>query len=118
MLAGKIEWPGLEQVFKIGKYDLRGITLSQMRRTRRCADYKADGTPCRQWAMHHDALQRCVAHRNGEAEFERIMRVKRIPCRVWGIFKFYYKSTPRLTIELQYPSLSSLNNLHSFNVPL
>ena len=69
------------------KYDLRGITLSQMRRTRRCTDYKADGTPCRQWAMYDDVLQRCVAHRNGIAEFERIMRARRIPRRDWEIYK-------------------------------
>jgi hypothetical protein len=65
------------------KYDLRGITLSQMRRTRRCTEFKADGTPCRQWAMHDDALRRCVAHRDGVAQFERIMQKTKVPRREW-----------------------------------
>ena len=67
------------------KYDLRGITLSLMRRTRRCTERKADGTRCRQWAMHDDPLQRCVAHYNGITEFERIMLRTKIPRREEGV---------------------------------
>lgn len=68
------------------KYDLRGITLSRLRRTRRCTEYKADGTRCRQWAMLDDVLQRCVAHRDGMMEFERLTRKYKIPRREWGLY--------------------------------
>lgn len=69
------------------KYDLHGITLIESRRTRQCTEYKKDGTRCRQWAMHNDALRRCVAHSNGIAEFERIMRKLKFPRKEWSRHK-------------------------------
>lgn len=63
------------------KYDLRGISLAESRRTRRCTEFKADGTPCRQWAMRDDRLCRCIAHQQGTTELERVMRRLKIPRR-------------------------------------